>query len=137
MEKSAPARKIPVDKGVSSQAVVWPYSVTKQAILDAEYISAGTCMCRHQGALLDKPCTKPIDNCMLFGETARFAAERGFAKALTKDEAIKMLDAAEKAGLVHQYSYIPDHDYSVLCHCCKCHCAIIYGARNHLCPARL
>ena len=84
VEKSAPARKIPVDKGITSQAVVWPYSVTRQAILDAEYVSAGTCMCRHQGALMDKPCTKPSDNCMLFGETARFAAERGFSKALNQ-----------------------------------------------------
>ena len=47
VEKSAPARKIPVNKGVSTQAVVLPYRQTRQAILDSEYISAGTCMCRH------------------------------------------------------------------------------------------
>jgi NAD-dependent dihydropyrimidine dehydrogenase PreA subunit len=125
---SAPARKIPVNKGVTTQAVVMPYKVTKQLILGAQHIAAGACMCRHQGALLDRPCASPSDNCMLFGETARFAAERGFAKALTKDQAIKMIDAAEKAGLVHQYSYIPDHDYAVLCNCCKCHCSIMKGA---------
>jgi ferredoxin len=136
VEKSAPARKVPVDKGVTSEAVVWPYSVTKKAILDAGYIAAGTCMCRHQGALMDKPCTKPTNNCVLFGETARFAAERGFAKALTKDEAIKMLDAAEKAGLVHQYSYIPDHDYAVLCNCCSCHCSIMRSANKSPVPSQ-
>lgn len=135
VEKSAPARKIPIDKRVSSHVVILPYKETSQAILDAEYIAAGTCMCRHQGALMDKPCTKPSDNCMLFGETARFAVERGFAKALSKDEAIKMLDVAEKAGLIHQYSDIPDHDYSLLCHCCKCHCAIIYGANKSPVPS--
>jgi len=136
LEKAAPARKIAIDKQVSSYAVILPYRETRQTILDAEYISAGTCMCRLQGALMDKPCTKPSDNCMLFGETARFATERGLSKTLTKDEAIKMLDAAEKAGLVHQYSYIPDHDYSVLCHCCKCHCAIIYGANKSPVPSQ-
>jgi electron transport complex protein RnfB len=134
--KSAPARKIPVDKGVTSQVVVMPYQQTRQAIMDADYIAAGACMCRHQGALLDKPCTKPGDNCTLFGQTARFAVERGFAKALSKDEAIKMLDAAEEAGLVHQYSYIPDHDYSVLCHCCKCHCSIMKGAGKSPVPSQ-
>jgi Na+-translocating ferredoxin:NAD+ oxidoreductase subunit B len=134
--KSAPARKIPVDKGVTSQAAVWPYSVTKKAILDAGYIAAGACMCRHQGALLDKPCNKPSDNCMLFGETAKFAVARGFAKALTKDEAVKMLDAAEKAGLVHQYSYIPEHDYAVLCNCCSCHCSIMRGASKSPVPSQ-
>jgi ferredoxin len=136
VEKSAPARKIPVNKGISDQAVILPYRQTRQAILDAEYIAAGTCMCRHQGALIGKPCTKPTDNCMLFGETARFAVERGFSKALTRDEAIKMLDAAEKAGLIHQYSYVPGHDYSVLCHCCKCHCGIIYGANKSPVPGQ-
>ncbi len=133
---SAPARKIPVDKGVTSQAVVMPYKVTMQLISDAQHIAAGTCLCRHQGALLDKPCTRPTNNCMLFGETARLASERGFAKALTKDEAIKMIDAAEKAGLVHQYSHIPDHDYTVLCNCCPCHCSIMKGASRSAVPSQ-
>lgn len=137
VEKSAPARKIPVNKGVSTNAAVLPYQQSRQAILDAEYISAGTCMCRHQGALVGKPCTKPVDNCMLFGETARFATERGFSKALTRDEALEMLDSAEQAGLIHQYSYVPGHDYSVLCHCCKCHCTITYSANKSAVPSQV
>lgn len=136
LEKATPARKIPIDKKVSSYAVILPYRETRQVILDAEYISAGTCMCRLEGALLDKPCTKPSDNCMLFGETARFAVERGFAKALTKDQAVTRLDEAEKAGLIHQYSDIPGHDYRLLCNCCKCHCAIIYGANKSPIPSQ-
>ena len=136
LEKTAPARKIPIDKKVSSYAVILPYRETRQTILDAEYISAGTCVCRHQGALMGKPCAKPSDNCMLFGETARFAVERGFSKALTRDEAVKMLDDAEKAGLIHQYSDIPGHNYSLLCHCCKCHCATIYGANKSPVPSQ-
>jgi ferredoxin len=136
LEKAAPARTIPVDKKVSSWAVILPYREIKQTILDADYISTGTCMCRLQGALMDKPCSKPGDNCMLFGGTARFAVERGFAQALTKDQAVKKLDEAEKAGLIHQYSDIPDHDYSLLCHCCKCHCAIIYSANKSPVPSQ-
>jgi len=136
LEKAAPARKIPVDKIVSSWAVILPYKEIKQTILDEDYISAGTCMCRLQGALMDKPCTKPGNNCMLFGETARFAVEHGFSKALTKDEAVKRLDEAEKAGLIHQYSDIPGHNYRLLCHCCKCHCAIIYGANKSPVPSQ-
>lgn len=136
LEKSAPARTIPINGIVSSLAVILSYTETRKVILDAEYVSAGTCICRHQGALLDKPCTKPSDNCILFGQTARFAAERGFTKALTKDEAIKMLDEAEKAGLIHNYSDIPDHNYSLLCNCCKCHCSIIYGANKSPVPSQ-
>lgn len=136
LEKSAPARKIPIDKKVSSYAVILPYREIKQVILDAEYISAGSCMCRLEGAILGKPCTKPSDNCMLFGETARFAIERGFAKALTRDQAVTKLEEADKAGLIHQYSDIPGHSYSLLCNCCKCHCAIIYGANKSPIPSQ-
>lgn len=134
--KSAPARKIPVDRSLTAQAVVLPYEEAKKILREADYIAAGTCMCRHQGTLLDKPCSKPTDNCMLFGETARFAAERGFAKALSRDEAIKMLDTAEKLNLIHQYSYVADHDYSVLCNCCICHCSVTRGASKSPVPSQ-
>jgi len=136
LEKSAPARTIVVDKKISRLAVILPYQETKKIILDADYISAGTCTCRHEGALMGKPCSKPGDNCMLFGQTARFAIERGFARSLNKDEAIKMLDAAEEAGLVHQYSYAAGHDYSLLCNCCICHCSIVRGAGKSPVPSQ-
>ena len=38
---------------------------------------------------------------MVLGESAKFAAERGFTTTLTKEEAIKRIEEAEEAGLIH------------------------------------
>lgn len=136
IEKSAPGRKIPVDHDIQHLSTIIPYKEMKQLITDTEYVSAGTCICRHQGALMDRPCTKPVNNCMILGVTAKFAAQRGFAKRLTKEEAIQRLDEAEKAGLIHQYTNTPDQFNNLLCNCCQCHCMIMRGVKKSPVPSK-
>ncbi len=136
IEKAAPARKVPVEREITHLSTIIPYQEMKQLIMDTEYVSAGTCICRHQGALMDKPCKKPVNNCMILGDTAKFAAERGFANRLSKDEAIQRLDEAEEAGLIHQYTNTPDEFNNLLCNCCQCHCMIMRGVKRSPVPSQ-
>ncbi|MCX5993125.1 MAG: 4Fe-4S binding protein [Chloroflexi bacterium] len=133
----APSRNIPVGKEVSHVTTVIPYAEVKQLIQDTAFIATGTCVCRHQGNLIGKPSTEPLLTCMVFGETARFAVERGFTKRLSRDEALQTLDEAEKAGLVHNYANTPDQFTNLLCNCCGCHCWIVKGAKNSPAPSRM
>ena len=137
IEKSAPGKTIPVDKEVQQLACVIPYHEMKQLILDTEHIAAGTCVCRHQGNLLGKPSSEPMDNCMVLGESALFSIERGFTKRLSRDEALKKLDQAEEAGLVHNYVNSPGQFTNLLCNCCGCHCFILRGAKNAPAPSQM
>ncbi len=137
LEKSAPGRKVPVDREITHVTAVIPYQEMKQLILDTEYIAAGTCVCRHQGNLIGKPSSEPLNVCMVFGESAKFACERGFTKMLSKEEALKRLDEAEEAGLVHNYANTPGQYTNLLCNCCGCHCWIIKGAANSPAPSRM
>jgi NAD-dependent dihydropyrimidine dehydrogenase PreA subunit len=124
MEYSAPGRKVPVDREVDSKSTIVPLHELKELLRKTEYISVGTCICRHQGALLGRPSSKPVNNCMVLGESAKFAAERGFTTRLTQEEAVKRIEEAEEAGLIHTFANSPDRFTNLLCNCYKDLCLI-------------
>ena len=125
IESSAPARKVPVDRQIDDKSTIVPFQELKELLMRTEYISVGTCICRHQGALLGRPSSKPVNNCMVLGESAKFAAERGFTTRLTQEEAIKRIEEAEDAGLIHSFANSPDRFTNLLCNCYKDLCLII------------
>ncbi|MGD0855660.1 MAG: 4Fe-4S binding protein [Dehalococcoidia bacterium] len=135
MESYAPGKKVDVNKDVDSKATIVPYQEIKELLLKTDYISCGTCICRHQGALLGKPSTKPINNCMILGESAKFATERGFTTRMTTEEAIKRIEEAEDAGLIHQFANSPDVATNLLCNCYKDLCMIIRGVSKSPFPS--
>ena len=120
------ARIIAVGREVQHLSTILPYEEVLKLIESTEYITAGTCVCRHQGDLLGRPCDKPKENmCMVFGESARFVAKYGFAHPVSKEEARRTIEEAEKAGLVHSYANTEDRAINLLCNCCGCHCFIL------------
>ncbi len=137
LQKAVAGKQIKVDREIPHVTTVVPYKEVKELINSAEYIAAGTCVCRHQGNLIGKPSSEPMNVCMVVGESAEFAVERGFTKRLTREEALKRLDEAEEAGLVHNYANSPDHFTNLLCNCCGCHCWIIKGAKNSPFPSQM
>jgi len=125
LESSAPGRKVAVDQEIEHKSTIVPFQELKELLLKTEYISVGTCICRHQGALLGRPSLKPVNNCMVLGESAKFAAERGFTTRLTPAEAVKRIEEAEEAGLIHSFANSPDRFTNLLCNCYKDLCLII------------
>ncbi|MGD0354133.1 MAG: 4Fe-4S binding protein [Dehalococcoidia bacterium] len=135
MEFHAPGKKVAVDREIEHKSTIVPFKELKDLIMDTEYISVGTCICRHQAALLGKPSDKPVNNCMVLGESAKFAAERGFTTRLTKEEAIKRIEEAEDAGLIHTFANSPDLYSNLLCNCYKDRCMIIKGVSKSPVPS--
>jgi Na+-translocating ferredoxin:NAD+ oxidoreductase subunit B len=118
------SRVIPVEKEIEGGNVVHPYEKVSEYIRNADLVSVSTCYCRHHGELLDDPCGKPKENCMAFGPNARFAADRGYGRLVSREEALAILDEAEKAGLVHMSSNMSKH-IDFICNCCACHCGVL------------
>jgi ferredoxin len=138
---SFPGRKLVLEQDVYEMSTIIPYREARDLISNASFVAAGICNCRHQGVLRGRSCGKPLDNCMVLGSSAEFASRRGFTKQLTREEALKMLDDAEKEGLIHQYCNTPDGYTNLLCHCCDCHCLLMRGVKrapvpNQACFAR-
>jgi Pyruvate/2-oxoacid:ferredoxin oxidoreductase delta subunit len=99
-------------------------------IIDAcDLVALAHCYCRHGKDLLDDPCkvTDDKSNCFLLGKSAQFASRYEFAKAISKDEAKKILARAADQGLVHKAFHIhlnPELEEEAICSCCKCCCGI-------------
>ncbi len=90
-------------------------------------IAVGHCFCRHQRDLMEEPCkqTDIRENCFTFGKSARFTADHGFARLITKEEALDIVRRSDEDGLVHK-AYHPHfdttRDETSLCICCNCCC---------------
>ncbi|HEX7363777.1 MAG TPA: 4Fe-4S dicluster domain-containing protein [Dehalococcoidia bacterium] len=133
----APAKKISVEQEIHDRSTVLPYDEVIKLIDKTEYVAVGTCVCRHQGDLLDRPCDKPKENlCMILGPSAHFAQSHGFVRLISKEEARNRIDEAEEAGLVHNYANTHDRYIDLLCNCCGCHCLILRGAKRSPVPSQ-
>jgi len=62
----------------------------------------------------------------VLGEIVTTLVERGFARQITKEEGLKVLDKAEKAGLVHTSNNSADKA-NLICNCCPCCCTLLRG----------
>jgi len=118
------SRVIPVEKEVPEFSEIQTHEKVSEYIRNAEFISVSTCYCRHHGELLGEPCDRPKENCMAFGPNAQYAAERGYGRLVSAEEALRILDESEEAGLVHMSSNTSKY-IDFICNCCPCHCGIL------------
>ena len=115
-------RVVAVEKAITAQDRVHPYEEVKNFISDASYIALTKCACRVSVA----NCDKPKEVCLIFGEIAEFLVEKGFARQISKEEGMKVLDQAEEAGLVHTSNNSADRA-NMICNCCPCCCTVLRG----------
>jgi Pyruvate/2-oxoacid:ferredoxin oxidoreductase delta subunit len=121
----AAIRVIPVEKSVDAgDEFILPSQTVEEIIAKFDDIAVGYCFCRQRRNLLGEPCRTqaPVQNCFTFGKSARHTVAQGFAKPVTRAEALAILKEAEEAGLVHK-AFHPGARESALetsiCNCCK------------------
>jgi len=102
---------------------ILPSQDVKEIINKFDDIAVGHCYCRHHKDLLGHSCkqTDLRENCFSFGKSARYTTEQGFARMISKDEALEILAKSEADGLVHK-AYHPNMDFKreedSICNCC-------------------
>ncbi|MFH2131898.1 MAG: 4Fe-4S binding protein [bacterium] len=127
-------RVITVDRTVEPENKVHTYDQVQTYIDANEFISVAACYCRHAALLRDEDLHgMPTDVCMQLGAGAQFAIERLGARRLTKEEARKVLDRSEEAGLIHM-SQNTAEDVGFICNCDRWHCAPVTSALRHAKP---
>ena len=128
--KSLPAidRIIPVESEIDvKKDEVMPAEEVRRIIDQFDTISVATCYCRHEKDLLNDPCkvTDKKENCLLFGPGAQFTIDHNFARPISKEDARRILNESEDAGLVHKSFHVkldPEREQEAICSCCKCCC---------------
>ncbi|OGC43811.1 hypothetical protein A2Y85_01180 [candidate division WOR-3 bacterium RBG_13_43_14] len=93
----------------------------------AKVFGVRDCICRVQQDKLGKRrCDHTIKACVYFSDSERPPRPED----ITKAEAIAILDAAEKEGLVHSVSNVANGVF-YFCNCCGCCCGILRGITDY------
>jgi electron transport complex protein RnfB len=119
-------RVVPVGESIKMDMEVAPFESAAGIIERAQSWGVQDCICRIQTALIGKPCSHPVDVCMVMSPVPDAFANSSEIKTLTKEEAFATLRRADQAGLVHSVSNNQKGCYYI-CNCCTCSCAILRG----------
>ncbi len=129
-------RVVPVNRAVPQKIDnVIPHEDMDAIIEKFDTIAVAHCYCRHEKDLLGHTCTvtKEKENCLFFGQTARFVLDYKFGRSISKQEARTIIAKAREDGLVHKTFHIRqdiEKDEFAVCNCCKCCCGtfqLYYG----------
>ena len=122
-------RIVPIDQAVESQNLILDVDSTRQIFRDAKVIAAMTCPCRRQakrtGRTHDCPAPEDLNLCMQTNNFARDLIARGVGEQISNEEALRRIDLAEQAGLVHQVRNNIKEDM-IICNCCSCCCTGLF-----------
>ncbi len=116
---------VPIDKSIAPDVVLLPFHKLEQDIRAARKIAVADCVCRKEAHLTGEGCDSPLETCLSFGVAAEYYIENGMGREITADEAIRIVEEADEAGLVHAGAN--SRHLSNICNCCPCCCASMKG----------
>ncbi|MBY8990162.1 MAG: 4Fe-4S binding protein [Candidatus Lokiarchaeota archaeon] len=130
-------RVIPVEETLDYEQGIASYDDMKDLIeIVGEPIAVAECICRQAKELMEDPCakTKLVESCFSFRSAAKQYLEKGFAREISKEEALEILRKAEEDGLVLQ----PGNSLRPMniCTCCGCCCGILTHQKKIPEPAK-
>jgi len=115
-------RVLPAQNAIKRE-VILPYDDIKPMLQEAQWFELRDCICRKQQDLIGtRKCKYPLNMCLAFSNTARPPGPH----AITREQALKMLDQAEDIGLVHTVANVAK-GVTFVCNCCGCCCAVLRG----------
>jgi len=124
-------RVVPLDQAVENEKLVTNYDDITQIIENVgEPIAVMDCICRKGTDLIGEPCktTDLRETCLTFRRGAVSFIEKGLAREITKEEALKLIEDAKEDGLVLQ----PGNSISPMsmCICCGCCCGVLVAQKK-------
>ncbi len=109
-------RVVPVHESFDQQMQIAPYDSVRELIKQQSKLVVAECICRKGAELKGEGCGKPLETCLVFSTGAFYYLENGLGREITKEQALKILDKAEEAGLVLQ----PGNAQKTFNICCCC-----------------
>jgi Na+-translocating ferredoxin:NAD+ oxidoreductase subunit B len=117
---------VPIEKTIAHTTAIQPYQSLSKLISGAKAWAVDECICKKEKGILGDGCSKPREVCIGIAPVENFFDDFFWGKSVTKDEALKVLEKAEEAGLVHMTSNVQE-GHILICNCCGCCCAILRG----------
>ena len=128
-------RTIPVGKSINPQTEVMLYERAEELVRVQKSFAVANCICRQEQHILGKGCDKPQESCLTFGMAAESVVRNGQGRAISMEEALAILQQAEKAGLVLQPANAKNALF--ICTCCGCCCGVLRTLKRYPEPASI
>jgi Pyruvate/2-oxoacid:ferredoxin oxidoreductase delta subunit len=128
-------RTIPVAESIDTPNAVLPYEQAREIIRNQKKILVADCICRKERNLVGEGCEKPLETCLIFGGGAHFYERYGMGRPISVDEALAVLDTADRAGLVLQPTNAQEP--IGMCCCCGDCCGVLRNVKRHPKPASI
>ena len=110
-------------RGATEKEWVLPYDDVRAILGKASSFRVEACVCRlQQEELGTRRCDVPLESCLWFS----YAETGDEADAISHEEALAVLDEAERVGLVHTVSNVAS-GIGYVCNCCGCCCGLLRG----------
>jgi ferredoxin len=118
-------RVIPIGETIEAKNQVLSFEDAGAMLRAARSIAVTTCVCRR----LMRRCDAPLEVCLQLDRGAEYALRRGTGRPVGLEEALEILETAQKAGLVHMTENTAGRS-NVLCNCCSCCCEMLRYASD-------
>ena len=132
--RPALARVVPVGVRIDAAAEVLACESVREIIGSARSIRLMECVCRREQEALGSPCRHRAERCLAIADEPE--ALRDFppwGRLIGADEALAVLDATEREGLVH-CTFNVRQSPMFICNCCSCCCGFLRGLREFEAP---
>jgi electron transport complex protein RnfB len=129
-------RVLPVEESIPAGIEIMPYERASELLEGAKAWGVRDCICRLQQKLIGKGCNRPVDNCLTFAPVEGVFDHDTTTRAITKEEAFRILREAEDAGLVHSPGNFRDGNYYI-CNCCTCCCGVLRSVAEFSIPTAI
>jgi ferredoxin len=129
-------RVIPVEEAIPAGIEIYPYERATVLLENAKAWGVRDCICRIQQRLLDKGCDRPANNCLVFAPVEGVFDGSDTTRAISKEEALRILSEAEEAGLVHSPGNYQDGN-NYICNCCTCCCGVLRSVAEFSIPTAI
>jgi len=127
-------RTVPINASITHENNVMSYDNAREILENVEGpYAVAPCVCVQARELIGKKCEhNMIERCMVNSQSY---LDRGDAREISKEEAVKILQKAEESGLVIQPGNVKNA--GGFCLCCGCCCGILSHAKLLDKPAEL
>jgi ferredoxin len=130
-------RTIPIEREIGVERNIADYDDFRHYLdIIGEPIVLHECICRKKNDIIGKSCTKTDlrESCFAFRSAGMAYINRGLGRIITKDEALKIIEQAEKEGLVIQAGN--SQRPLSLCTCCGDCCNMLVNEKRLNAPAQ-
>jgi len=134
-KKAPQLRAIPIGEALTAPSEVLLYENAEEMLRRHTRFAVTPCICRQERRLVGEGCGKPLETCLSMGGAADGAIRQGRGRAITLEEALHILQTANRAGLALQPGNSKDAEY--FCCCCGDCCGVLRNVKRHPQPGRL